>query len=184
MCSFLTPSSLFFRLAAGSLAGHLLECSAQSTGGLFTDWHLVNGWENMGYPIAECFPDGKFNITKPPGTGGLVSVPTVAEQLVYEIGNPKAYMLPDVTCDFSNVSMKEIEPNVVQVTGAKGYAPTEDFKVCATYADGYRLTSVVLCGGKNAIPKGKHNSYPIYETFNFTWEIKTNKRKAKEYKFD
>jgi len=144
----------FDRLAAGSLAGHLLECGAQSTGGFFTDWHTIDGWDNIGFPIAECFPDGKFNITKAPGTGGLVSVPTVAEQMLYEIGDPQAYLLPDVSCDFSNVQMEEIAPNVVQVTGAKGYAPSDQFKVSATYADGYRLNIFFLVGGKNAIPKG------------------------------
>ncbi|XP_076811697.1 uncharacterized protein LOC143458731 [Clavelina lepadiformis] len=149
------------RLAAGSLAGHLLECGAQSTGGVFTDWQTVPAWENIGFPIAECYQDGTFCVTKPPNTGGLVTPATVAEQLVYEIGDPSTYMLPDVTCDFTNVKMTQHAADSVLVTGAKGYAPTKDFKVCATYLDGFRTTVVFSIGGKRAIAKGRRTAESI-----------------------
>jgi hypothetical protein len=126
------------RLAAGSVIGHLLECGAQVTGGLFTDWRDVPDWANIGYPIAECRADGSAIITKAPGTGGLVSVGTVAEQLLYEIGDPARYLLPDVTADLTQVKLVQEGPNRVLVSGARGYPPTAFYKACVTWDDGFR----------------------------------------------
>jgi len=141
------------RLAAGSLAGHIIECGTQCTGGLFTDWTAVPGWDDMGFPIAECRADGSFDITKPPGTGGLITPASVAEQVVYEIADPARYLLPDVSCDFSAVRLTASGPDRVSVSGARGLPPGPDYKACATYADGYRTTATVMIGGIDAAPK-------------------------------
>ena len=143
------------KLAAGSLAGHIIECGAQCTGGNFTDWHLVNNFDNMGFPIVEVESDGSFIVTKPEETGGIVSFGSVAEQFLYEIGNPGAYLLPDVICDFTNVHIKEVDHEKVLVKGAKGFAPTNTYKVSATYLHGYRITIAVIICGINAPKKAQ-----------------------------
>jgi hypothetical protein len=143
------------RLAAGSLVGHLLECGAQGVGGLYTDWETVPDWENIGYPIAECQADGTFVVTKPRGTGGLVTPGTVSEQTLYEIGDPSAYILPDVVADFSAVSLVQDGPHRVRVTGARGRAPTTQYKVSATYQEGYRAVASVSIVGPGAAAKAE-----------------------------
>ena len=143
------------RLAAGSLVGHLIECGTQCTGGLFTDWQDVPGWDDMGFPIAECFADGSCIITKPAGTGGLVNVATVAEQLVYEIGDPARYLLPDVSCDFSAVTLVDSGAHRVRVSGARGRPPTTTYKTSVTHKDGYRATATMMIGGREARAKAE-----------------------------
>jgi hypothetical protein len=143
------------RLAAGSLVGHLLECGAQGVGGLHTDWRLVPDWANIGYPLAECREDGGFVLTKPTGTGGLVTPGTTAEQTLYEIGDPAAYVLPDVIADFSRVTLRQAGPDRVEVTGARGRAPTARYKVSATYQDGHRAVATVSIVGLDAAEKAE-----------------------------
>ena len=146
------------RLAAGSLVGHLLECGAQGVGGLHTDWELVPNWENIGYPIAECQSDGSFVLTKPADTGGLVIPGAVAEQVLYEIGDPAAYVLPDLVADFSDVRLVQMGPDRVFVFGARGRAPTGQYKVSATYQDGYRAMASVSIVGPRAAAKAERTA--------------------------
>ncbi len=148
-------------LAAGSLVGHILECGCQATGGLHTDWRDVERWEDIGYPIAECRADGGFTITKPAGTGGLVTPAVVAEQMLYEIGDPGAYMLPDVVCDFTAVTMRQDGEHRVTVENARGMAPTATYKVSTTYMDGYRAIANLTVIGIDAAAKAERTAEAI-----------------------
>jgi hypothetical protein len=143
------------RLAGGSLAGHILECGPQATGGNFTDWAdvaegVAGSLANIGYPIAEIAADGSAVITKAQESGGQVTVGTVGEQMLYEIGDPQAYALPDVVCDFSGVTIDQIGPDRVAIAGARGAPAPDTYKLCVTYADGFRLTAPFFFTGGNA----------------------------------
>ncbi|KAF9350245.1 hypothetical protein BGX26_011544 [Mortierella sp. AD094] len=143
------------QMAGASLAGHIIECGCHTTGGNFTDWELSansahGGWANMGFPVVECFANGDFIVTKPAETGGLVSVGTVAEQLVYEVLDPGSYILPDVILDLRNVKISEVGKDRVLVTGAKGRAPTPYLKCSGIYVEGYKITADLWIGGVDA----------------------------------
>ena len=141
----------FDKLAQGALAGHILECGTQATGGNFTDWESVQQTlVDCGYPIAEISDSGEFVCTKPAGTGGAVTLGTVAEQMLYEIGDPQAYILPDVVCDFSAVEIVQQDTNRVLVRNACGRPAPDSYKISATYADGFRGGEVWTYYGRNA----------------------------------
>lgn len=148
-------------LASGSLVGHILECGAQGSGGLHTDWERVERWDDIGYPIAECSADGSFVVTKAPGTGGLVERAPVAEQMLYEIGDPAAYVLPDVVCDFTHVTMEDDGPDRVRVRGAIGRPCTADYKVSATFVDGMRAVGMLTIIGIDAAAKARRTAEAI-----------------------
>lgn len=150
------------QLAAGSLAGHILECGCQATGGLHTDWDTVPDWAHIGYPIVECQQDGGFVVTKPAGTGGKVVPAVVGEQMLYEIGDPGAYLLPDVICDFTQVRMAQVGENRVEVQGARGRAPTDTYKVSATYLDGFKTSAHMTLIGFDAAAKAQRTGEAIF----------------------
>ena len=143
-------------LAAGSLAGHLIECGPQATGGNYTDWQEVaDTLHEVGYPIAEIAADGGVVMTKPKGTGGCVTIGTVGEQLLYEIGDPAAYYLPDVICDFTKVSLEQIDADRVAVTGARGRGVPAQYKTSMTWADGWRAGMIGFYVGARAAEKAR-----------------------------
>ena len=143
-------------LAAGSLAGHLIECGPQATGGNYTDWQEVaDTLHEVGYPIAEIAQDGAVVMTKPQGTGGCVTIGTVGEQLLYEIGDPAAYYLPDVICDFTQVALEQIDPDRVSVVGARGRGVPAQYKTSMTWADGWRAGMIGFYVGARAAEKAR-----------------------------
>ena len=150
-------------LAAGTITGHILECGAQATGGNFSRfWEVPDLW-NVGYPIAECRPDGSFTITKHPGTGGLVTVDTVAEQLVYEMGNPREYITPDVVADFTSIRLDQEGPERVRVSGIEGRPKTPFLKISASYLDGYKVSGQVTISGPRALEKARLSADIVWQ---------------------
>lgn len=145
----------FDLLAAGSLAGHILECGCQATGGIHTDWREVPDWENSGYPFVDFEASGRFHVSKPEGTGGLVDVSTVAEQILYEVGDPARYVLPDVICDFTQVTVEPAGAHRVLVSGARGLPAPTTYKLSATYHSGFRSAAQLSLFGMEAVDKAR-----------------------------
>jgi len=143
------------KIASGMVAGHMLECGSQITGGNFSDWETVPSFDEIGYPIVEVSPDGSFVLTKHEKSGGLVSIDTVREQLFYEMGNPKAYITPDVVVDFSSIEIAPAGKNRVKVIRVKGHAPTPFYKVSMAYRDGFKSVGSIMISGPNARAKAE-----------------------------
>lgn len=143
------------RLSAATVAGHLIECGAQATGGLWTNWTAVPDLADVGYPIADLAADGSFRVEKPAGTGGAVNVETIAEQLLYEVGDPAAYLTPDVTADFTTVQLSEPEKDVVAVNSARGRPATGTYKVSVAYRDGWASSGTLVLLGPDAERKAR-----------------------------
>jgi len=142
-------------LAAGTLAGHIVECGAQCTGGNFTRWWEVEGWDHLGYPVLECSPDGSFVVTKHPGTGGLVTVDTVGEQMLYELGGPRSYVTPDCVVDFTSARLVQQDADRVHVSGVRGAPATDTYKVSIAYLAGYKAVGSLTLSGPDALPKAR-----------------------------
>lgn len=144
------------RLSAGTIAGHIIECGAQATGGNFQGgWEQMADLAHVGYPIVEASADGTFIVTKHPGTGGAVTTATVTEQLLYELGDPAEYLSPDVTADFTSIRLREVDEDRIEVFGARGRPPTESLKVSMAYPDGFRGSAMITWAWPQAIAKAE-----------------------------
>ncbi|GMV99741.1 MAG: hypothetical protein AMXMBFR84_08800 [Candidatus Hydrogenedentota bacterium] len=143
------------RMAGALIAGHVLECGAQATGGISTHWLELADPAGIGFPVVEVESDGAFVVTKPEGTGGAVTLETVKEQLLYEMGDPGNFLTPDATVSILGLALEESGPNRIHVSGAKGRAPTDSYKVSATYRDGWRASGTLTVFGRDAAAKAK-----------------------------
>lgn len=143
------------KLSHGIVAGHIIECGAQATGGNFTDWKKVKNFVDVGFPILECEADGSFVVTKHPGSGGLVSVQTVREQLLYEMGHPQSYITPDVIADFTSIQLNQEGEDRVRISGVTGRLPTDLLKVSVAYSDGFKASGTLIVSGPDARAKAE-----------------------------
>ncbi|HLV25705.1 MAG TPA: acyclic terpene utilization AtuA family protein [Gemmatimonadales bacterium] len=145
------------RLAAGIVAGHIIECGAQASGGnCMYDWRNVPDLSNVGYPIVEASPDGSFVVTKHPGTGGWVNVPSITEQLVYEMGDPTSYITPDVIADFTTIRLEDAGKDRVRVHGVRGMPATDKLKVSIAYRAGWKAVGTLVYSWPDALEKAEH----------------------------
>jgi acyclic terpene utilization AtuA family protein len=148
------PAEDWDKVAAGTVAGHIIECGAQSSGGnLLKNWRSVKNLGNPGFPIVEASPDGTFVVTKHPGTGGVVSVASVTEQLVYEMGDPRSYITPDGIADFTTIQLKQAGPDRVRVSGIRGSPQTPMLKVSVAYFYGYKAVGTLVYSWPEAYDK-------------------------------
>jgi len=141
------------KLAAGTVAGHIIECGTQCTGGNFTHWREVGDLVNIGYPVVEAHADGSFVVTKHPGTGGAVTTDTVTAQLLYELGDPNRYLTPDCVADFTSIEVDQDGPDRVRVSGVKGAPPTDTLKVSIAVEGGFKAQGELTVGGPDAVAK-------------------------------
>ncbi len=142
-------------LAAGTVAGHLIECGAQVTGGLWMNADNSTHLETVGYPIVEVLANGEFTVLKPPGSGGAINIETVSEQLLYEVGDPAHYLTPDVVADFTTVQLRQCAPDEVTGTGSRGLPATDSYKVSVAIRDGFTASGTLVIFGPNAAEKAR-----------------------------
>lgn len=161
------------KLGSAMLAAHIIECGGQSTGGNFTDWMLIDKWDNFGFPIIEMFEDGTFYVTKHENTGGMVTVNTIKEQLVYEIADPKRYFSPDVIADLTHLEIEQLDDNLVKVSGGRGVAPTDKLKVSMAYEAGFQAKGNIIISGPDAVRKAQKFKEIFWSRFDVEFE-KTN----------
>ncbi|MCA1555428.1 MAG: DUF1446 domain-containing protein, partial [Acidobacteria bacterium] len=144
------------KMSAGTIAGHIIECGAQCSGGNCQyDWQSIPDLAGVGFPIVEAAPDGTFVVTKHEGTGGIVSIPSVKEQLVYEMGNPHEYITPDCVADFTSIRLEEAGRNRVRVHGIKGHPATEFLKVSISYSAGFKAVGTLVYSWPDAYAKAQ-----------------------------
>lgn len=158
------------RMGAGMIAAHIIECGAQATGGNFTDWQEVRNWDNMGFPIVEMFQDGNFNVFKHPNTGGIVTEHTIKEQLVYEIADPANYYGPDVIADLTTLNVVQAGPDKVNVSNAKGKAPTKYIKLSMAYQMGFRAKGNIIISAPDALEKARVLEKQFWNKFSFNFD--------------
>lgn len=151
------------KLAAGTIAGHIVECGAQCTGGNYVDWRSVPNLALIGYPVIEAAADGSFVVTKHPGTGGIVTPRAILHQLVYEMGDPNNYVGPDGCADFTSVRLRQVSPDRVLCTGAKGAPATDTYKVSIAYSDGWKAVGQLTISGPDALDKARLCAEVVFE---------------------
>ena len=171
----------FDLLSAGTIAGHMVECGAQCTGGNYTDWRRIPDMARIGYPIVEARADGTFAITKHEGTGGLVDVSTVTHQLCYEMGDPADYLGPDCRADFTSVELAQDGPDRVRVTGAKGSPPPETLKVSISYHEGWKASGQLTISGPEALDKARLCADIVWERLAFDGAVYSAEERFEEF---
>jgi hypothetical protein len=169
------------QLAAGTVAGHIVECGAQCTGANYTNWREIENFARIGYPVIEAYPSGEFFITKQEGTGGKVSVDTVASQLVYEMGDPRNYITPDVIADFTSIHLEQAGVDRVRVNAIKGRAPTPFLKVSISYESGYKAVGQLTISGPNALDKARLCADIIWERLTIDGVTFSEENRCVEY---
>ena len=163
------------KLATATLAGHVIECGAQCTGGNYSDWDKVDDLVNIGYPIVTLKDECSFLVSKPKNSGGIINKYTVIEQVLYEMGDPNRYISPDVVVDFTSFQIFEESNDIVKISNIKGYKPTDTYKVSINYFNGYKASGQLTISGPNALKKAKLTAKIIWERLElagFTFEDK------------
>src|SRR5262245_45210088 len=150
------PADAWNLLAAGTIAGHTIECGAQCTGGnCLIDWETIPNLADIGYPIVEAGPDGRFAITKHAGTGGRITVASIKEQLVYEMGDPREYITPDCVADFTTIDLQQEAPDRVRFSAITGRPATDMYKVSVSYSAGFKAVGSLVYAWPDALKKAR-----------------------------